>query len=192
MVMGAEFSWPTRISGIELLLWSSRGSVAGLDASESRPVGADEPGRQTSHRCPASTTFAAPCGWQDRAAMSFSVLVVDDDPGFSDLAGRLLADLGLTVIGTAGTVAGAMATAERLRPSAALVDIGLPDGDGVDLAATLARLPWRPRVLLVSSDPDASTPSEARAVGAVGFLFKTELPTSDLRRMLTGEGDGPV
>jgi DNA-binding NarL/FixJ family response regulator len=147
---------------------------------------------QTGHRCPASTTFSAPCGWHHRVTMSFSVLVVDDDPGFREVAGRLLADLGLTVIGRAGTVAGAIATAERLRPSVALVDIGLPDGDGVDLAATLAQLPWHPRVLLVSSDPDASTPVEAHAAGAVGFLFKTEIPTSDLRRMLTGEEGRPV
>jgi DNA-binding NarL/FixJ family response regulator len=123
--------------------------------------------------------------------MSFSVLVIDDDPGFRDVAGRLLTEVGLTVIARAGTVAAAIATAERLRPSAALVDIGLPDGDGVDLAAMLARLPWHPRVLLVSSDPEASTPAEARAAGAVGFLVKTELRNSDLRRMLTGEEGRP-
>jgi DNA-binding NarL/FixJ family response regulator len=124
--------------------------------------------------------------------MSFSFLVIDDDPGFRDVAGRLLAERGLTVIAQVGTVAGAIAVAERLRPSAALVDVGLPDGDGVDLAAMLARLPWHPRVLLVSSVPDASTPAEARAAGAVGFLVKSELPTNDLRRMLAGEEGRPV
>jgi two-component system nitrate/nitrite response regulator NarL len=55
----------------------------------------------------------------------------------------------------------------------------------------LARLPWHPRVLLVSSDPEASTPAEARAAGAVGFLVKTELPNRELRRMLTGEEGRP-
>lgn len=119
--------------------------------------------------------------------MSISVLVVDDDAGFRDVASRLLTDLGLTVIARAGTVASAIDAADRFQPPAALVDVGLPDGDGVELAAELSRLPWRPRVLLVSSDPDATTPAEAHAAGAIGFLAKTELPASDLRRILAGE-----
>ena len=125
------------------------------------------------------------------ARMSIRVLVVDDDPGFRDVASRLLADLGLTVIAQAGSVADAVAAADRLRPPAVLVDIGLPDGDGVQLAAELAGLPWRPRVLLTSSDPDATTPDEARAAGAIGFLSKTELPSSDLRGILAGDGGAP-
>jgi DNA-binding NarL/FixJ family response regulator len=122
--------------------------------------------------------------------MSISVLVVDDDPGFRDLASRLLADLGLTVIGRVGTVGAAVAAADRLRPQAAVVDVGLPDGDGVELAAELCRLPWRPRVVLISSDPDATTTGEARAAGAIGFLSKAELPTGSLRQMLAGRDGG--
>jgi two-component system nitrate/nitrite response regulator NarL len=64
--------------------------------------------------------------------------VVDDDPEFRELAGRLLAASGLTVVGEAGSVAAALAAAERLKPSAALVDVELPDGDGVTLARELA------------------------------------------------------
>jgi DNA-binding NarL/FixJ family response regulator len=130
-----------------------------------------------------------PRAWQDQASMSISVLVVDDDAGFRDVASRLLADLGLTVVGRAGTVAEAIDAAEWHRPPSALVDIGLPDGDGVELAATLSRLPWHPRVLLVSSDPYACTSVEARAAGAIGFLPKTALPTSDLRGLLAGGDD---
>jgi CheY-like chemotaxis protein len=118
--------------------------------------------------------------------MPFSVLVVDDDPGFRDLASRLLAGLGLDVVDQVGTVAAAVAAADRLRPQAVLVDVGLPDGDGVELAARLAKLPWRPRVVLISSDLDATTVDDAHAAGAVGFLSKAELPHDRLRRMLTG------
>jgi DNA-binding NarL/FixJ family response regulator len=123
--------------------------------------------------------------------MSVTVLVVDDDPGFRDLACRLLADLGLTVVAREDTVAAATASADRLRPSAALVDVGLPDGNGIDLAAELTGRPWRPRVLLISSDPDATTVAEAHAAGAIGFLSKTDLPTSDLRGMLAGTDGDP-
>ena len=118
--------------------------------------------------------------------MSTSVLVVDDDPGFRDLASRLLTELGLAVVGQAGSVAAAFSAAHELRPHAALVDVGLPDGDGLELAAGLAALPWRPRVVLISSDPDATTTEDARAAGAVGFVSKAALPDGGLRTMLVG------
>jgi len=60
-----------------------------------------------------------------------SVLVVDDDPEFRELAGRLLAASGLTVVGEADGVAAALEAAVQLKPSAVLVDVELPDGDGV-------------------------------------------------------------
>ncbi len=122
--------------------------------------------------------------------MPVSVLVVDDDPGFREVATRLLAELGLTVIGQAGTAAAARAAAQELRPDGVLVDVGLPDGDGVELAAELSQLPWQPRVLLTSSDPEVTTTAEALAAGAVGFLSKTELPTGNLWQMLAGTDGG--
>jgi len=73
-----------------------------------------------------------------------SVLIVDDDPEFRQLAGRLLAASGMTVVGEADSVAGALEAAARLEPAAALVDVELPDGDGVTLARQLAALPWHP------------------------------------------------
>lgn len=118
--------------------------------------------------------------------MPVSVLVVDDDPGFRDLASRLIAELGMTVVARAGSVAGAVVAADELQPQAALVDFGLPDGDGLELAAMLSERPWRPRVVVISSDPDAITVAEACAAGAIGFLAKTDLPTQDLRRLLAG------
>jgi CheY-like chemotaxis protein len=116
-----------------------------------------------------------------------SVLLVDDDDAFRGLASRMLAGMGLTVVAEAATVAEAVAAAEALRPDAALVDIGLPDGDGLALARRLTALPWRPRVLLTSSDRDAATPEHARDAGAVGFLAKDELPNGTLRALLTGD-----
>jgi DNA-binding NarL/FixJ family response regulator len=121
--------------------------------------------------------------------MPTSVLVVDDDPAFRALAVRMLAAMGLAVVGEADTVEAATRAANSLRPQSALVDIGLPDGDGVTLAGILAALPWRPRVVLTSSDPDATTPSGAHAVGAAAFIAKDELPGSRLRALLTGHGE---
>jgi two-component system nitrate/nitrite response regulator NarL len=120
--------------------------------------------------------------------MPVSVLVVDDDDEFRGLAARMLTAMDLSVVGQAGTVAEAIELVRGLRPDAVLLDVGLPDGDGVTLAGRLASMPWRPRVVLTSSDPDATTDEDAVAAGAVGFVSKDRLPDASLRHRLTGEG----
>jgi DNA-binding NarL/FixJ family response regulator len=87
--------------------------------------------------------------------MSGSVLIVDDDATFLCLATRILTQAGLEVVATAEDAAQAVSAANATKPDAALVDVGLPDGDGLDLAYELAELSWRPRVVLTSADSDA-------------------------------------
>ncbi len=117
-------------------------------------------------------------------SMTGSVLVVDDDRDFRGLVARMLAAMGLDVVAQAGTCAAATAAAADVRPDAALVDVGLPDGDGLVLAQQLAALPWRPRVVITSSDPEAATDAAARDLGAVGFVAKEDLSNGSLRRLL--------
>jgi DNA-binding NarL/FixJ family response regulator len=119
-------------------------------------------------------------------SMSGSVLVVDDDPAFRRLAERLLVAFGLVVIGEAETVAGAIAVVSTLKPDAVLVDIGLPDGDGITLARKLAALPWRPRVLLTSTNAEAASATDVRRSGAYGFVPKDQLPNAPLHELLGG------
>ncbi len=116
--------------------------------------------------------------------MPRSLLVVDDDPDFRDLAARVLADWGHVVIGQAGTVAEALARAAELHPDAALVDIGLPDGDGFALTRELVRLPWAVRVVLISADADPRHTRSAQQAGALGFVAKDAVAEPELRRLL--------
>jgi DNA-binding NarL/FixJ family response regulator len=118
--------------------------------------------------------------------MPTSVLVVDDDSVFRGLARRMLGASGLVVVGEAATVAAAVTAAGELRPDAVLVDVGLPDGDGVSLALVLSALPWRPRIVLTSTDPDAASAEDVRRCGAAAFVAKDELPNAPLRRLLDG------
>jgi DNA-binding NarL/FixJ family response regulator len=113
-----------------------------------------------------------------------SVLVVDDDPEFRALAARLLAAAGLTVVGEADSILAALAAADRVKPSAVLVDAELPDGDGIRLARDLAALPWHPRIVLVSVDPDIATTDNAHRGGAEAFLNKVELANAPLAQLL--------
>jgi two-component system nitrate/nitrite response regulator NarL len=116
-----------------------------------------------------------------------SVLLIDDDPTFRALARRVLTLGGLEIVGEADCARDGAAAAGALHPDAILVDVGLPDADGVTLARELAALPWSPRVLLTSVDADATTPADARASGALGFVPKHELPGAGLG-LLSGEG----
>jgi DNA-binding NarL/FixJ family response regulator len=118
--------------------------------------------------------------------MGTSVLIVDDDPAFRELAERLLVAAGLDVVGQADSAGAGLCAARAIKPEAILLDVMLPDGDGVGPASDLASLPWRPRVLLTSSSPDALRPEEFDSIGVVGFVPKNELPDAPLERLLGG------
>jgi len=117
--------------------------------------------------------------------MRRSVLIVDDDPIFLSLATRVLTQAGLDVVATADDAAGAVSAANTTKPEAALVDVGLPDREGVDLAYELAELLWRPRVVLTSTDSDAGF---ALAVfdgrPSLPFIAKEDLANGRLPRLL--------
>jgi two-component system, chemotaxis family, chemotaxis protein CheY len=104
-----------------------------------------------------------------------SVLIVDDDEGFGRVAAEILADRGYRVVGHATTVADALTQCDMLAPDAVLLDVRLPDGDGVELAARLTARPHAPTVLLTSTDRKAVPAEQLRESGACGFVPKTEL-----------------
>jgi CheY-like chemotaxis protein len=113
------------------------------------------------------------------------VLIVDDDQGFLALAARILRGMGIEVVATAGDAAQALRAVQDLRPDAALVDMGLPDRDGIDLAHELSKMPWKPRVILTSGDGDALLAIETlERQRRLPFIPKAELATDNLRQML--------
>jgi two-component system nitrate/nitrite response regulator NarL len=115
------------------------------------------------------------------------VLIVDDDQAFRSLAARMVSASGLTVAGEAGDAREAIAVAAELMPDAVLVDFRLPDRDGIDLGHDLAALPWAPRVLLISGDPDvADLDRRAPGGGELPFVAKEDLPRAPLDRLLGG------
>ena len=115
-----------------------------------------------------------------------SVLVVDDDAAFLAIAKQVLEEMGLEVV-TAEDAAAAVREADAKRPEAALVDVGLPDRNGIDLARQLAGSPWRPRVLVTSTDPEAARAIEDRQ-GSVKlpFIRKEDLMDGRLCKLLMG------
>jgi len=71
------------------------------------------------------------------ARMARTVLVVDDSAPFRATARALLEARGYRVVGTAADGGEALAAVEALRPDAVLLDINLPDTDGIALAGRL-------------------------------------------------------
>jgi CheY-like chemotaxis protein len=121
----------------------------------------------------------------DDRLVALSVLIVDDDPGFLGLTARILVDLGAEPVWTAASAALALEVVSGARPDAVLVDIGLPDRYGIDLAYELAELPWRPRVVLTSSDSDAILALDPQdGVPQFQFLGKEEIGSDTLQHAL--------
>ncbi|MEU3436329.1 response regulator transcription factor [Streptomyces sp. NPDC006863] len=119
------------------------------------------------------------------------VLVVDDhDVVRSGLAALLSAELGIEVAGQAADGRAALAEAERLRPDVALLDIDLPDLDGITVAATLAeRVPGCRALMLTALDRPGHL-RRALAAGAAGYLLKSATPaqTADAVRRIAAGG----
>ena len=67
---------------------------------------------------------------------------------------------------------------------AVLLDVRLPDANGVTLAQRLRAASDRPSILLTSTDRKAVGPAIVQLCGASGFVPKTELSAAAIRRML--------
>jgi DNA-binding NarL/FixJ family response regulator len=113
-----------------------------------------------------------------------SVLIVDDDAGYRRVAGELLDARGYSVVGHAATAREALAQTDELGPDAILLDVVLPDGNGIAIARGLSARSDSPRILLVSTDSDAVSRDDLEACGAAGFVAKARLAGADLDRYL--------
>ena len=122
--------------------------------------------------------------------MACSLLVVDDDVSFRRMAVRIVESWGHRVVGEAGSVGEAMLRASEVRPDTAIVDIGLPDGDGFDLTRRLLALDWPIRVLVMSSDSDIANVEVAANAGASGFFPKLELLGPGFRQAIEERDSG--
>jgi CheY-like chemotaxis protein len=108
------------------------------------------------------------------------VLIVDDDETFLRTATELLRDRGYSVVGHAYSAEEAIARTAELEPNAILLDVHLPDRNGVDLAGELTCRDQAPIVLLTSTDRGAVDDELVLSCAAAGFVPKANLPTADL------------
>jgi CheY-like chemotaxis protein len=123
------------------------------------------------------------------APRDLSVLIVDDLPDAAETLALLLEAYGHRVR-TAGSVAAGWNAALASPPDVAVLDLGLPDGSGYDLASELAALPGGPPVVVVLSGYPPE-PDRAAAVGIVRHFMKGNSP-DELIAFLRTCGSAPA
>ena len=134
---------------------------------------------------PASRNAPAPYPC-DHDRMPLRCLLVDDNDAFLEAARVLLEREGLTVVGVASNSTEARRQARALRPDLILVDVGLGDESGFDLARLLAR-DGRGRhaaVIMISARAGADYADLINESPAAGFLAKSELSAREIERIL--------
>ena len=107
----------------------------------------------------------------------WTVLLVDDDTDSRTIYGRILAHAGYQVVSTA-TGQEALAMAKTVRPDVVLLDLGLPDMDGLDVIAAIRSQESTAgvRVVILTAYVSDDDPSRARAAGCDTYLLKPILP----------------
>ena len=104
-----------------------------------------------------------------------TILIVDDHASFRLQARALLETQGFEVVGEAPDGLAAIELARLLRPEIVLLDIGLPDFDGFEVARQLAAGDAGPAVVLTSSREAAAYGPRLASSPAVGFIAKDQL-----------------
>lgn len=107
--------------------------------------------------------------------MHLRCLLVDDNDAFLNAASVLLEREGVTVAGIASTIAEALRQIEALRPDVILIDIGLGDESGFDLARRVARNGSSATIIMISTRAGADYADLIAEGPAAGFLAKSEL-----------------
>ncbi len=100
-----------------------------------------------------------------------TLLLVEDTATLALVYRSVLTRAGYAVE-TAGTLADAREACERVRPGLVLLDLQLPDGDGLELLASLRREAPETRVIVITANGSINRAVEAMRAGAFDFLVK--------------------
>jgi two-component system, NarL family, response regulator DevR len=118
------------------------------------------------------------------------VLIVDDHPVVrAGLRVITEVDPGILVIGEAGSGAEAIVAVRKSLPDVVLLDVRLPDRNGIDVCRELKSRPGAPRILFLTSFADNALVLAAMQAGGDGYLLKDNEPrdiVAAIRTVLAG------
>jgi AmiR/NasT family two-component response regulator len=110
------------------------------------------------------------------------VLIVEDDFLTSEMLRGLVEDLGLSVIGNATTGTEAVRLAKFLKPQLILMDIDIPETDGIRATELIEKESPTP-IVIVTSDGSIEWVQKAEAAGAGAYVVKPPC-ISDLEKAI--------
>src|SRR3989449_2332370 len=124
---------------------------------------------------------------------SVSVMVVDDSPSTRTMLREALSlEGGIDVVAEAGTGREAISRAREFSPDVVLMDVRMPDGDGVKAARTILTEHPATRIVALTWSDDPSTVRDMLTAGAIGYVVKggtiDELAAA-IKRAATGEAE---
>jgi DNA-binding NarL/FixJ family response regulator len=102
-----------------------------------------------------------------------TVLVADDHPMWRDAVVRDLTEGGFSVVATASTGAEAVRRAAATGPRVVVLDLQMPELDGVEATRRIIAADATTRVLVLSASGEQSDVLEAVKAGATGYLVKS-------------------
>jgi DNA-binding NarL/FixJ family response regulator len=118
------------------------------------------------------------------------VVIVEDHEAVREALGALLQMRGFEMAGSVGNVAAGLDLVDQVEPDVAVIDVGLPDGSGLDLTRSLAERHPGLAVLIYTGVADAAVLAGGLDSGARGYALKSgsvdELVTA-IERVAAGQ-----
>jgi len=104
------------------------------------------------------------------------LLLADDHPMIRTAIEVLLRDTRYELSGTAANGSEALREVDRLRPDILLLDLEMPETDGMEVVRTLQARDSAPRIVILTAAIDDSSLMEARALKVKGIVLKNSDP----------------
>jgi two-component system, NarL family, nitrate/nitrite response regulator NarL len=104
--------------------------------------------------------------------LAMKVVIADDHPLFRIGIAYGLRGLELDVVGEACDGLEAVTLCERLQPDAVLLDVKMPNLDGLEACKRISKMLPEARIIMLTTFSEAALVSAARAAGAVAFVSK--------------------
>jgi DNA-binding NarL/FixJ family response regulator len=116
------------------------------------------------------------------------VVIADDNPEFlSELVAILGADF--DIVAKAADGQSALDCICKFRPDVAVVDLKMPELNGIDLLRQIKRCKAESRIIICSVNADREVIDHTLAIGACGYVFKSQI-AQDLVRAVRAVASG--
>ena len=125
------------------------------------------------------------------AGRPIRVLVADDHQPFAEAVAFVLGSDGIEVVGHAWNGAEAVRLAGELQPDVVLMDVHMPELNGIEATRCIRTVQHPPSVLMVSASTDPADVNAARKAGAEAYLVK-DFPSAELIEAVRAAAARPV